>query len=390
MALRRFTLSPLFIILISCGPSGHRDRVLGEAFVGPASLNLRKEITPKSATVATVHFGEKVQIIGTKRKFVKVRTRDGAEGWTDEYVLLGQGDVDQIKAQSTAARSYPSQGIATTFETMNVRAQPNRFSPSYIQLKEGDRFDVLEHRLVAVPLPAMRKPLIPPPPKVARKKKDNKTKVPPPPTPPAPALPLDWQDLSKEGEGAIPPKAEQPPAVTPYEDWSMIRTSAGNSGWVLTRRLYMAIPDEVAQYAEGHRITSYFSLGKVHDEDRIKDVWLWTTSEPGIPYDYEGFRVFIWSLRRHRYETALIQRHLHGYFPTLVGSSSNTFTVCLEKADGLRYRREYQLVGNIVKFLGEKPCEPEPAPASPTVPNAQKPQEGAFDKLKGELKSIIK
>ena len=358
-------------------------------------MNLRKEITSKSATVATVHFGERMQIVGTKRRFVKVRTPGGAEGWTDEFMLLNQSEIDQIRAQSTAARGYPSQGIATTFETMNVRAQPNRYSPSYIQLKEGDKFDVLEHRLVAVPPSAIRKPLIPAAPRASKKpKKENKAKIPPPPAPPAPSLPLDWMDLSKEGEDAVPPKPDEPPPVTPYEDWSMIRTASGQSGWVLTRRLYMAIPDEVAQYAEGHRITSYFPLGKVQDHDRIKTVWLWTTSEPGIPWDYEGFRVFIWSLRHHRYETALIQRHLHGYFPTLVDSSAGTFTVCLEKADGLRYRREYQLVENIVKFVGEKPCEPGPAPgvapAGATPPDAQKPPVGTFDKLKGELKSIIK
>ena len=37
--------------------------------------------------------------------------------------------------------------------------------------------------------------------------------------------------------------------------------------------------DEVAQYSEGHRITSYFSLGKIKDGDQQKDIWLWTTAE---------------------------------------------------------------------------------------------------------------
>jgi hypothetical protein len=170
----------------------------------------------------------------------------------------------------------------------------------------------------------------------------------------------------------------------------MIRTSSGQSGWVLTRRLYMAIPDEVAQYAEGHRITSYFPLGKVHDEDRVKTVWLWTTSEAGLPYDFEGFRVFIWSLRHHRYETALIQRRVQGYFPTLVDASAGTFSVCLQKADGVRYRREYRLEGNLVKFVDEKVCAPRPAETKTAVPNSPEPTLGTFDKLKGKLKSIMK
>ena len=73
----------------------------------------------------------------------------------------------------------------------------------------------------------------------------------------------------------------------------------------------MAIPDDVAQYAEGHRITSYFALSDVRDGDAVKHNWLWTTIASGDhPYDFDSFRVFTWSLRRHRYETAYIQRNV--------------------------------------------------------------------------------
>ena len=33
------------------------------------------------------------------------------------------------------------------------------------------------------------------------------------------------------------------------EDWNLIRTKDGKAGWVLSRMLVMAIPDEVAQYS---------------------------------------------------------------------------------------------------------------------------------------------
>ena len=389
MAPPRFASYFFLIIVTSCGPPARRDPVLAEAFVGPATVNLRKDLAP-SAAVATLHFGEKVQIVGKKRIFVRVRTVSGVEGWIDEAMLLGQKDIDQIRAQSAAARNYPSQGTAITDVALNVHADPTSISPSYIQLKPGEKFEVLEHRLIATPPSTTRKSLLPQTAKSFKKpKRENKTKIPPPPPPKAPSLPLDWVHLSKEGEDAIPPKADEEPPAIPYQDWSMIRTASGQSGWVLTRRLFMAIPDEVAQYAEGHRISSYFPLGKVQDEDRVKYVWLWTTSLPGKPYDFDGFRVFIWSLRRHRYETALIQRRLQGYFPTLVNSNAGTFSVCLQKADGLRYRREYRLVENIVKFVEEKPCasppQSNPAPAAP--PNSS---QGTFDKLKGKLKSIMK
>ena len=65
------------------------------------------------------------------------------------------------------------------------------------------------------------------------------------------------------------------------DDWSLVRTQDGKVGWVLTRALSMAIPDEVAQYAEGHRITSYFALGHIEDGDSVKNNWLWTTITKG-------------------------------------------------------------------------------------------------------------
>ena len=101
------------------------------------------------------------------------------------------------------------------------------------------------------------------------------------------------------------------------EDWSLVRTKDKRAGWVVTRNLVMAIPDEVAQYSEGARITSYFALADVQDGDQIKHHWLWTTSrDTGRPYDFDSFRIFTYVLRKHRYETAYIERRVEGFYPS--------------------------------------------------------------------------
>jgi hypothetical protein len=167
-----------------------------------------------------------------------------------------------------------------------------------------------------------------------------------------------------------------PPKPTPVDDWSLVRTRSGQSGWALTSRLVMAIPVEVAQYAEGHRIVSYFSLGEVQDGAAKKHTWLWTTLSAGPQsYDFDSFRVFIWSLRRHRYETAYIERKVKGYQPVLLhdvqlssGTQSNApagypgFSFCVEKDDGKRYLREYAFLTNVVRFAGERPCNIQETP----------------------------
>ena len=128
------------------------------------------------------------------------------------------------------------------------------------------------------------------------------------------------------------------------DDWNLVRTSDGKVGWVLTRPLNMAIPDEVAQYAEGHRITSYFPLGQVHDGDSVKNNWLWTTIiKGGQPYEFDSFRVFVWSLKHHRYETAYIERNVVGHYPVQVTNAGSmpSFSVVVEGVDGHLYRKTY-------------------------------------------------
>jgi hypothetical protein len=355
-----FKISPavfLLAILTSCDPSVPKAAVIGEAFVGPAKLDIHAEILPKSPVVATVRYGEKLQVIGQRRHFLKVRTAAGAEGWVDDRNLLDSAAINSLKELAADSRKYPSQGLATTYDTLNVHSELNRSSPSYLQVQAGERVDVIGHR-TAPRKGVARKPLVIAPPKAkrpVREKKNVPSKVvPPPPLPPPPKLPSDWLELSRrrdpDEEEETKPVAKPAPVeeVAPPDDWTLIRNANGQAGWVLTRRIFMAIPDDVAQYAEGKRITSYFSLGKIDG----KDTWLWTTCEGG-PQDHEieGFRVFSWNPKRKRYETTYIQRRVLGYYPVLVNGSS--FSVLVEK-DGKRYRQHFTLTGNRVKFDGEQ------------------------------------
>jgi hypothetical protein len=337
------------LVLAGCGSAPEREPAIGQAFAGPAKLSLRKEIDPKSPVVATVPHGAKLDILQQRRRWYRVRVSSGAEGWTDDRDLLDTAQMNRILALNKETEGLPSQGAGTTFDVLNVHTEPNRLSTSFVQVKQGEKFDVIAHRVIArTPLP--RRELIVPRPRAEPPKKKSKIPLPAPPKPPSP--PVDWVALSKER--ARIPEEDLPPVAR--DDWTLIRTHDGQSGWVLTSRVYMGIPDEVAQYAEGHRITSYFSIGKVRDGDVTKDIWLWTTSVGlGEDHDFDGYRVFTWSLRHHRYETAYIQRRVTGFFPTLARQAA--FSVCLEDENGGRIRKEYVMQQNLVHLSGQKPCE---------------------------------
>jgi hypothetical protein len=127
--------------------------------------------------------------------------------------------------------------------------------------------------------------------------------------------------------------------------------------------LNMAIPDEVAQYAEGHRITSYFNMGVVHKDEAQKPDWLWTTqSKADAPYDFDSFRYFIWNPHHHRYETAYVQRNVIGYYPVEAEAGSPPkFTLLMQdEDDGKLYR--YSFIYDIyrVRLEGKEPYAASP------------------------------
>ena len=374
MTLCRFIVCCLLLgLLVSCTSQGYtRDHspTIGQAFVGPTSLNLRDDLNPKSGAVATLKHGDKLDVIEYKRRFVKVRTEQGVVGWTDNHLLLTPDQMHDLYQLAEDARKLPSEGVASVFETLNMHAEANRTSPGFEQLKEGTKVDILRHRLVSR-VPQAPPPVLAPIPKMKpprrRGKDTEKGKIPPPPMPPPPLPPKNWVEMSKKQEGkkpVEPVKPAVPPKPIPFEDWYLVRTKDGKAGWVLAHMLSMGIPDDVAQYAEGHRITSYFSLGKVDDDGTIKDNWLWTTINKGSqPYEFDSFRVFVWSRRHHRYETSFVQRNVVGHFPTEVSASGEnpTFKIVIEADDGGFLRKTYVFNGTRVSLLSTEPYQ---APSS--------------------------
>jgi hypothetical protein len=307
------------LLLAGCAPRNGGPPI-GEGFVAPATLNLRQELGAQQPSVATVKRGERLEILARRRSFVKVRAKSGAVGWVDGRLLFSPEQTEELRALGRWAASLPSQGQATVLDVLNVHTHPDRQAPGFHQIREGDRVAVVAHRLVSSP---------------AR-----------------------------------------------TDDWTLVRISETEAGWVLTRNLVMAIPDEVAQYAEGRRITSYFSLGEVRDGDQVKHNWLWTTIAKGaVPYQFDSVRVFVWSLRRHRYETAHIERNLKGYYPVEVQNAARStpgFSLVVEEKDGARFRRTYAFQGQRVRLVSKAPAAPAAdGPAAPKTADKPRPGESA-------------
>ena len=414
--------------MTSCSDGPEPASAIGEAYAGPMTLNIRQELSLKSPVVATVKHGEQLEVLSVRRRFMRVRAASGAEGWCDSEKLLTTEQMERLRAVAAAAAKLPAQAEATVYDARNVHTEPHRQAPSFLMLKEEERFHVLGHRLVArgryesEVTKKIEKALAPAPrkkPGRTAKPKDRRRKeedVELPPMPAAPPVPENWEAISHrdpvaEPEPAVKKKEErsalsmlirQPQEPPKFEDWSLIRTKDGRAGWILTRTMTVTIPDDVARYAEGHRITSWFELGDVHDGDVVKKHYLWTTiAKGGEPFEFDGFRIFVYNARRHRYETGYRMKEVRGYFPSALHSVEVTegrrtrtvqgFSLVLEEAGAL-VRKTYSFEGYRVRLLATTPWTKLEDPldlkalaiTQPAGPKAEEPA-GFWNQVKQKL-----
>jgi SH3-like domain-containing protein len=271
---------------------------------------LRDRVAAVSNRVGEVTNGEKLQVLEQSRRFVKVKTPDGTIGWLEARLTADQGIADQFDALRQDHAKDPIVAAATARDDVYLHVSPGRETDRFYRLAEGDPVSLLQRATVAKPLPPgavvadTQKPESPAP-----KGKLIATAPPPPPPPPPPAM----------------------------EDWWLVRGSQGQTGWVYSHLLDVTVPDTLARYAEGQRVVGSYLLTTVEDpESGIINNGQTVTAVPeyvavlnswqaGLPYDFDQVRVFIWNLKKHRYETSFRERNMMGYLPVKLFKSKDPY-----------------------------------------------------------------
>lgn len=239
---------------------------------------LRDQVAAIYNRVGTVKNGERVEIIDREKRFARVRTASGIEGWVEQRYLIDQKTYDGLQKLTQDNRNDPVQAPGVLRNETNLHITPGRESEHLYQLASGA--------------------------KVALLKRDTAEKQ----MPNAPAKPAIAKPGAKGSSGPV------------LEDWWLVRDEQNRVGWVLARMVDVDAPLEIAQYAEGQRLVAFFKLDEVPDGDKKVPQYLTLLTEPhdGSPYDYDQLRVFTWNARKHRYETAYRERGLDGVLPVTV------------------------------------------------------------------------
>ncbi len=327
-------------------------------YVSAAETSLRDRVATMYNKVGTVENGERVEVLEKQRRFLRVRTDKGQEGWIEERSLVPQDIYDGFQKLAQDNVNTPVQGRGTTRAELNMHLTPSRDAEHLYQLKDGEKLDILRRATAPKTAPKPAKPAATASSKSgSAQKKTSASSTQKQSTPPAPASKAPAATAASAG-GTAPASTEPPPPPPVMEDWYLVRTSSGKAGWVLLRMIDLDVPVDVAQYAEGQRIIAYFVLNTVDEDGKQIPQYLMLLNEPkdGLAWDYNQIRVFTRNRAKHRYETAYRERELEGYLPVRTGhqvfdkeGDLPTFTIRKKNDQGQIVEVTYKLNGPIVR-----------------------------------------
>jgi hypothetical protein len=305
---------------------------VGEAYISERSIILWSSVAQVREPVDTLHYGDRVEVMGRRNDSVKVRTAAGEIGWIDGRQLLEPALWDRSTRLLQQAQAIPLQARGRTKVQTNLRVQPGRTEPRLYQFGRGVAVEVVGRAIA------------------------------------------DWAQVTDEKE----PAAD---AGNRKEDWYLVRavatrppgesaapTSETNTttqpgdqsipiaGWVVARFVELDLPDPVREgiASANVRAVAWFELNRVPNPSGEKPQYLvaGTRGPDGQPCDFTTLRVYTWNGKKTRYETAFIENNLCGLLPVRLGKGPNYEPEFrFRSLDDSKEERVYRLIQTVVRRI---------------------------------------
>jgi hypothetical protein len=307
-SLRRIAFPLSFLLVLSLlalasGCDRFRHRQHETVYVSARQMYLHDRVAAVSNRVAEVVNGQPLLVLERGRRFLKVQTEKNEVGWIEERAVIDSRTYDAFTRLAAQHSQDPAAATATLRDDLYMHLLPGRETEHFYLFAANSKVQLLARASVPKTPAQGLEPLI-------RPAEPKSTPAPRPASPSARAA-------------SVPGPPQAPPPV--LEDWWLARDAQGHTGWLLASRLDVDVPDEIDAYAEGQRIVGAYLLTRVTDpradtpSHQVPE-YLTVLAPPqsGLPFDFDQVRVFTWSLRHHRYETAFRLHPIRGYLPVRV------------------------------------------------------------------------
>ncbi len=324
----------LAFLALGSGCERFHPRQKETVYVSARQIYLRDRVAAVSNRVAEVVNGQPLEVLEHGRRFLKVKTQKNEIGWIEERAVLDQESYDAFVRLASQHQKDPVIATAALRDDIYLHVLPGRETQHFYLLAANAKVQLLARASIPKTPATGLVPLS----RVVAQKPGQKTA--PAAQNPSPAKSDQKGSLADSRQspaGAKPASAApsvplpvQPPVTPPVmEDWWLVRDAAGHTGWLLSSRMDVDVPDEIGTYAEGQRYIGAYVLNKVFDPDSSAPdhevpqyVTVMGPPKSGLPFDFDQVRVFTWSLKHHRYETAFRLHPIQGYLPLLASTQS--------------------------------------------------------------------
>jgi hypothetical protein len=256
----------------------HARPPLAVAYAGSRQLVLWSTTAQIREPVAKVNFGDRLDVLNRFDDQVQVRTAAGVTGWASGRDLLSPEFWRKTKDLEAKAAMLPIEARGHTRVLSNLHLEPGRDSPRIRQLDKDVPLELFEREAVEVPAVA---------------------------------------------EGA----ASADRGEAKREDWWHVRAHLADqslsTGWMLGRFIELDVPSPLPDYASsaGIHITAWFVLNQATDasgKPKPQYLVVGNRGSEAEACDFTLMRVFTWSIKRQRYETAFLESDVCGKLPVLL------------------------------------------------------------------------
>ena len=383
----------LWFLALACGCARFHHEQHDTVYVSARQMYLHDRVAAVSNRVAEVVNGQQLEVLEHGRRFLKVKTQKNEIGWIEERAVINAQSYQAFAQLADAHKQDPVVATGVLRDDIYLHLLPGRDTERFYLLPGNAKVQLL----VRASVPKAGAP-------VSVRPKPVETKPAQAATNPAGGTAPTASKIAAKPESAPVAEALTVPPI-PMEDWWLIRDGQGHAGWLLAGRVDVDVPDEIAQYAEGQRIVGAYVLTKVHDDEATTPdhqvpefVTVLSPNQAGLPFDFDQVRVFTWSLKRHRYETAFRLHPIQGYLPVRVSTqmvkdaSVPTFSfglasgpnVSTDPATGITRpvsprTINYEMLDTVVKRIG-----PDMGPIQVGHVEGEKPRPAKTGKKKGK------